>query len=454
MQLWGYDMKDLRDFLEELERDSSNEFFRIHESVNPEYEVTAYWQLLKDRGNPVLFFERVAGSNFPLVANIFGTKARIARTLGCDEHELFDTWARRIVSPRDPTVVSSGPVKEVSRIGNDVDLAKLPIPKHFTEDAGKYVTSGLVCAKDPDSGFTNLSYARLQVKGPRRFGISMHSRGNLWSFHQKAKAKGQDLEAAVIIGAHPALYVAAGGRTVDEYRLVGGLLGQSVEVVECETVNLEVPASAEIVIEGKISAQAEEDEGPFTEFTGYLTGRSTRNVMEVSAITHRSEAIYLNIIPTNSAEHVLLGGVAKQAEIYRKLKATYPQVKAVNWPTWGSHFVAVMSLRNEPHGIASQAAMFLMGLDYYIKILIVVDEDVDVQSDPYYLWAVATRSQPESAVQILRKSMGHILDPSTKGEGVTSKMIIDATIPRGWTSKKPTLPAKVVQDVAHRLNIK
>ena len=449
----GCGMKDLRDFLRELELDSPEELYRVRESVNAECEVTAYWQLLKDRGNPVLFFEKIAGSDFPLVTNIFGSKARIARAMGCSQEELFDSWARRIAAPREPTLVSSGPVKEVRRIGSDVDLAKLPIPKHFNEDGGRYVTSGLICAKDPDSGVTNLSYARLQLKGRRKFGISMHSRGNLWSFHQKAKAKGRDLEVAVIVGAHPIFYVAAGGRTIDEYRLVGGLLGQPAELVKCEKVNLEVPASAEIVIEGAISAQTEEDEGPFTEFTGYLTGRSTRNVMEVMAMTHRAQAIYLNIIPTNSAEHVLLGGVAKQAEVSRKLKNAFPQVRTVNWPTWGSHFVAVMALKNEPHGIASQAAMFLLGLDYYIKILIVVDDDVNVQSDRDYLWAIATRSQPGVAVQIIRESMGHILDPSTKGEGVTSKMIIDATVPSDWTSKKPTLPARVLDDVARRLGV-
>lgn len=331
-------------------------------------------------------------------------------------------------------------------------MAELPIPKHFVEDGGRYVTSGIVCAKDPDSGITNLSYARLQLKGPRKFGISMHSRGNLWSFHQKAKRKGQGLEAAVIIGAHPSLYVVAGGRTVDEYRLVSGLLGRPVELVKCEKVALEVPSSAEIVIEGVISTEAEEDEGPFTEFTGYLTGRSTRNVMDVTAITHRSDAIYLSIVPTNSSEHVLLGGVGKQAEIHRKMKLAFPQVKDVNWPTWGSHFVAVMSLKNEPHGVSEQAARYLMELDYYIKILIVVNDDVDIKSESDYLWAVATRSQPESAVQIIHGSMGHILDPSTKGEGVTSKMVIDATIPRDWTSKRPSLPPEVVQEIAKRLH--
>ena len=446
-------MKDLRNFLEELESSSPKEVYRIREPVNPEYEVTAYWELLKTRGNPVLFFEKVKGSSFSLVANVFGSKARIARSVGIAESEFFDTWAQRIASPIDPCAVPGGPVKEVKRIGSDVDLGKLPIPKHFVEDGGRYVTSGIVCAKDPDSGLTNLSYARLQLKGPRKFGVSMHSRGNLWSFHQKAKKDGQGLEVAVIIGAHPSFYVAAGARTVDEYRLVGGLLQQPVELVKCEKVGLEVPASAEIVIEGIISPDAEEDEGPFTEFTGYLTGRSTRNVMEVTAVTHRADAIYLNIIPTNSSEHVLLGGLAKQAEIYRKVKGAFPQVKAINWPTWSSHFVAVMSLRNEPVGVSDQAARFLMGLDYYIKILIIVDEDVDVKSDSEYLWAIATRAQPKDAVQIIPKSMGHILDPSTKGEGVTSKMVIDATVPPGWASGRPSLPANVLQEVAQRLHI-
>jgi 2,5-furandicarboxylate decarboxylase 1 len=446
-------MKDLRNFLDDLEKSSPNEFCRIRDQVNPEYEVTAYWQLLKERGNPVLFFENVVGTNFSLVANVFGSRNRIARAVGCAENKFFETWAERTSKPLDPTIVSQGPVQDIQKSGSDIDLTKFPIPRHFAEDGGRYVTSGIVCAKDPDSGLTNLSYARLQLKGPRNFGISMHSHGNLWSFHQKAKKKGQGLEVAVIIGAHPAFYVAAGARIIDEYRLIGGLLQQPVELMKCETVNLEVPASAEIVIEGVIRTDVEEDEGPFTEFTGYLTGRSTRNIMEVTAVSHRSDAIYLNIIPSNSAEHVLLGGVAKQAEIYRKVKAAFPQVKAISWPTWGSHFVAVMSLKNEPPGISDQAAHFLMGLDYYIKILIMVDEDVDVQSESEYLWAVATRSQPESAVHIIRKSLGHILDPSTKGEGVTSKMVIDATIPRDWTSKRPTLPAKIFEKVEQKLHM-
>ena len=447
-------MKDLRNFLGELESAAPEDVYRIRERVNPEYEVTAYWELLRNRGNPVLFFEKVEGSSFSLVANVFGSKARIARAIGCAEDEFFDTWAQRIANPKDPCVVSEGPVKQVKRIGSDVDLRKLPVPKHFAEDGGRYVTSGIVCAKDPDSGLTNLSYARLQLKGPRKFGVSMHSHGHLWSFHQKAKKYGQGLEVAVIIGAHPSFYVAAGARTVDEYRLVGGLLQQAVELVKCEKVGLEVPASAEIVIEGTISPDAQEDEGPFTEFTGYLTGRSTRNVMEVSAVTHREDAIYLNIIPTNSSEHVLLGGFAKQAEIFRKVKGAFPQVKAVNWPPWGSHFVAVMSLRNEPVGVSDQAARLLMELDYYIKILIIVDEDVDVKSDSEYLWAVATRTQPKDAVQIIPSSVGHILDPSTKVEGVTSKMVIDATIPPDWTSRRPSLPANVLHVVAQRLHIK
>lgn len=127
-------MKDLRNFLEELESSSPKEVYRIREPVNPEYEVTAYWELLKTRGNPVLFFEKVKGSSFSLVANVFGSKARIARSVGIAESEFFDTWAQRIASPIDPCAVPGGPVKEVKRIGSDVDLGKLPIPKHFVED--------------------------------------------------------------------------------------------------------------------------------------------------------------------------------------------------------------------------------------------------------------------------------------------------------------------------------
>ena len=443
--------RSLRSYLRELEAGLPDQFHRVRDKVGLSYELTAYWWLMKDRGNPALYFERVKGSSMPVVENIFGSMDRISLALGCRRESFFDEWSRRAESPLAPTIVSGGPVRERTLEGGRADLTRLPVPKHFAEDGGRYITSGIICSKDPEDGTVNLSFARLHLKGRRRLALSMHSMGHFRQSFIKAKRMRRNLPVAVFIGAHPAYYLAAASRTTGEYELVGGLLGRSCKLVRCETVGLEVPADCEVVLEGEVRYDVEEDEGPFTEFTGYLTGRSTRNLMEISAMTERGDAIYQNIIPSNSAEHILLGGVTRQAEVARRVRSRFPQVRVIRWPSWGSHFVAVIAVRNQPRGVANLAARYLMSLDYYIKILFIVDDDVDAYEDAGFLWAVATRLQPKGHLRVIGRSTGHILDPSTAGDGFTSKLAIDATVGRSWAAKVPTLPKEVLQRVSARL---
>ena len=203
----------------------------------------------------------------------------------------------------------NGPVHDRVVQGNELDAGALPISRHFEKDAGRYIGSGILVCKDPDTGVRNLSYQRLQLKGPNRFGASLHSRGHIWEHLQRCAARRQNLEVAIVIGAHPTINLAAGAKVameVDEFDVAGALMGRPVELVKCKTIDVEVPAEAEFVLEGEILSDVHEDEGPYGEYTGYSTDRSTRNVFVVKAITSRNKPIFHDIIPGYSAEHLLL----------------------------------------------------------------------------------------------------------------------------------------------------
>ncbi|MEM0349816.1 MAG: UbiD family decarboxylase [Candidatus Caldarchaeum sp.] len=445
-------MKDLRQYLEDLRQNYPEEFVKVSEPVSPDYEITAVWRMFEQRGSPVLFFEKVSDYTMPVVANIFGSRNRVARMIGSDALNFYDRWLEKTGATVEPEVVSTGPVKEVKHFYGDVDLGMLPAQKFFLEDGGRYITSGIVVANHPETGEVNLSFARLMVKGRNRLGVSIHSRGNLWRYFNRAvELRRPWLHVSVVIGCHPTLYLAAATRTTDEYKLAGALASEPVELVKCETNDILVPHNAEIVLEGRILTDVYEDEGPFSEYTGYVSGRSTRNVMIIDCITHRQKPIFHTIIPANSSEHLLLGGLPMQANLYKKLKESIPEVKAINFPVWGTHFVAILSVDKEAkEGIQIRAAMFLMGANPYVKYVILVDGDIDVFDEKQVLWAVATRSQPDRNIHLFPVTDGNMLDPSQEKAGFTSRAVIDATTPPHWKHSQttvPSLPKDVVEKV-------
>ena len=203
---------DLRGFLEELEATAPEDILRIAEPLGTDFDATAIAMELEARGRaPVLWFEKVGNSPFPVVSNLFGSRRRFALALGVDESELTDTWARLGGTSIEPERVETGPVLDVVMTGKDVDLGYLPIMNHFTEDGGRYLTNGIVVAKDPDTGVRNASYHRLQVKGKTRFGTSLHSRRHLWNYALRAEEKGEPVPVSIVIGAHPLFAFGSGG---------------------------------------------------------------------------------------------------------------------------------------------------------------------------------------------------------------------------------------------------
>jgi len=443
-------LEDLRHYLRETREHNPYEFYEIGETIDPEYEATAWWHELSKVNNPILFFKSIKGYDMPVVANIFGTLGRVARMIGAEPGNIYDVWMEKISNTINPVFVDDGPVKEVKYIGSDLNVFKLPVLKFFSEDGGRYITSGIVVANDPESGVVNLSFARMLVKESNKLGLSIHSRGNLWNYYQKAVKKGLPwLEAAVVIGCHPTIYLAAATRKTDEYKLAGALAGTPVDLVKCETKEIYIPAHAEIVLEGRILTNTSEDEGPFSEFTGYVSGRTTRNVMIIDCITRRHDAIYQTIIPSKSSEHLLLGGLPFHAAVYTKLRESIPQVCGINFPLWGTHFVAVIAVdKRGKEGVQIRAALRLIGEDPYVKYVILVDSDVNFNDDSEVLWAVATRTQPHKDIHIIDMTDGSMLDPSQEKAGLTSRAIIDATRPPHMENiLTPSIPDNITAKV-------
>ena len=251
-----------------------------------------------------------------MVANLFASRERIARMVGAPPGGFNDAWTHALAHMIAPVIVSDGPVHEVVVQGNELDAGLLPISRHFAQDAGRDIGSGILICKDPDTGVRNLSYQRLQLKGPNRFGASLHSRGHIWEHLQRARARGRNLEVAVVIGVHPAINLAAGAKVaseVDELDLAGALLSRPVELVKCKDIDVEVPGTGRDRARRRdYLSDVHEDEGPYGEYTGYATERSTRNVLVVKAITSRAQPIYHDIIPGYSAGNISCSGARRR----------------------------------------------------------------------------------------------------------------------------------------------
>ena len=439
----------LRSFLAQVEADDPAGILRVRERVKLDYDVTATVMELERLGKcPVVWFEKVGNSPFPVVTNLFGARRRYALALGVGEERLIEEWAARNDRTIAPVMQKRAAVQEVVLTGRKLDLAYLPIMRHFAEDAGPYITNGILVAKDPESGVRNASFHRLQVKGRTRLGTSLHSRRHLWNYMARAEERGEDLPVAIVVGAHPAFTFGGlwkGPIGSDEYAVTGGLLGAPLRIARGVTVGIEVPAEAEIVLEGRILAKTREPEGPFAEFTGYASARSTEHVVEISAICHRKDALYQDIVPGISDEHTSLLAVPSEARLLRTLRQHFPNTTAVSYPKSGTcRLHAYIALRKAAPGQAKNAAAVAFGDDLSLKLVVVVDDDVDIRDDREVLWAMATRMQADEDIDVVRNAMGAILDPSNRA-GITAKMIVDATRPGPDFPPRHTLPPKAVE---------
>jgi 2,5-furandicarboxylate decarboxylase 1 len=445
--------QDLRSYLNWVQKNNPDDFLVVSREVDPAFEITAIAVKLEQEAKrrPILLFEKVKGTKFQVLTNLHAGRSRLAEAIRAKPEEMQKTYLHAMEKPIPPKVVSKAPVKEVILTGDKIDLHKLPQILHHEEDAGAYITAAISFAKDPNSDTWNCAYNRLMIKGRDTTSIHLTLAKHLWEFQREAEAQGKALPVAFAIGVHPAIALgclAIGSIDEDERAIMGGLLGEPLEVVKCETSDVLVPAHAEMILEGEILPHERTAEGPFGEFTGYSLGERQREVLKVRAITHRRDAIFQDIT-VGHLDHLMLSTTPIEANLYRAVRSMVPTVKAVRVP---APFTCYVSIEQRISGQGKNAILAVLGADLYMKRVVVVDHDVDIFNDRQVNWAIATRCQPDRDIAVISNARGSDLDPSTKEDGYTSKWGVDATAKPSLANFTPR--HRVPKEVWQRINVK
>ncbi|MFP6744443.1 MAG: UbiD family decarboxylase [Alphaproteobacteria bacterium] len=454
----------LRDFMSRLERDGR--LVRVTEPVSPALEITEIQTRLIAEGGPAVLFENVVGGDgaaycMPVLANLFGTIERVAWGMDCEPHELRQVgetlaflkqpeppggWREamgmlpllKTVMAMKPKTLGSGPCQEAVLKGDDIDLGTLPIQTCWPGEPAPLITWPLVVTKGPGTKREddyNLGIYRMQVTGPNttlmrwlkhRGGAQHHAR---WSAEKR-----EPLPAAVVIGADPGTILAAVTPvpdTLSEYQFAGLLRGQKVELVDCKTVPLKVPAAAEIVLEGHVSLNDYGDEGPFGDHTGYYNAVEKFPVFTISAITMRRDPIYLSTYTGRPPDEPSILGEALNEVFIPLLIQQFPEITDFWLPPEGcSYRIAVVAMKKAYPGHAKRVMMgvwsFLRQF-VYTKWVIVVDDDIDARSWPDVMWAISTRMDPARDITIIDNTPIDYLDFASPEPSLGSKIGLDAT---------------------------
>ncbi len=430
---------NLRDFIRAAKDAGPAYYVEVTRPLDSYLEVGIIQHKLAAQGrNPVIYCPEIKGSQIPLVTNLFGSFDTLALGFGCSPEkmtraEVYDVVRTRMGHQITPAWVpaSEAPVKQVKLLHHDVDLDLLPIIHNSTLDAGKYIGAGFMIAKWPDTGIPNAGIYRHLVMGKNRLGCMINPGNDGAYIARRCAELGQPMQVALVIGHHSTVVQASLAKGVVELDLMGGYLGEPLEVTQGETVDLPVPAQAEIVIEGVIDPQHMATDGPYAEYLGYY-GVSNKPcyVIEVTAITMRQDAIYHHLDSAHQ-EHNLSPGMSAEVGMYDKLKAQFPTLKAVSTMGWLGTYV---SLQQRVPGEAKQAGLVAVA-DNYGKTVVVVDDDIDIYNEREVMWAISTRMVADRDLLILPGVKGAHLDPVSYNEArtgrgpMTTHLVIDATRP-------------------------
>jgi len=444
-------VKDLRSFIAQIESKHPEEIARVTKPISPRYEITALLtHLERSKRFPLLFCEKVNGSDAPVVINVQASRKLMAFALECRPDELAGAFSARQNQPIPPVELSAAPVHEVLRLGDEVDLTQVPLLTHYDVNAAPYITAGIVVAADPDTGVRNTSYNRLMLAGKRELRIFMAVGRHLGTLHNKAERRGEPLPIAIIIGVHPLFSLGAQAftpSTDDEYAVIGGMMGEALRVVRAKTVPMVIPADAEMVIEGRILPHIRREEGPFGEFTGHAVSKDERQVVEVTAIAHRKNYIFQDV-HAGYTEHKLMGAVPREAALIKAVRQTVPTVKNVCMPVSGNcRFHAYVSIAKRTPGQAKNAICAAFASDMLLKHVIIVDDDIDVFDEEQVLWAVSNRFQADRGLVVIPNAQGSELDPSAGPGGINAKMGLDATKPLSGFAPELRVPDEIMKKI-------
>ncbi len=417
----------LRSFIEVL--DKSGELTRIKKPVSTEYELAGIIDAL---GEKPVYFEKVKESEYPVVAGLLSSKELIVRSLGISKDQLLPKLSSAIEHPVPPQLVEKGECQQV--VENNVDLTKLPIMRYTEKDGGKYIASAVTIIKDPQLG-RNMCFHRLMLKDRNHFVARIvEHRGTDTAL---AKAGGE-LDIAICIGNSAAVLVAAATTLpmgVDELGMANAL--EKTELVKCKTVDLEVPAASEFVLEGRITKE-KATEGPFLDLTGVVDRVRQQPVLEIKCVTHRRSPIYQTILAGKN-EHKFLMGMPKEPTIFNEVNKVCQCRDVYITPGGCSWLHAVVQIKKQNTDDGKKAIAAAFEGHKSLKHVVVVDEDINIYDPHEVEWAIATRFQADKNTVILSNQPGSSLDPSgdlSEGKkATTAKAGLDATIPLVTTGK-------------------
>jgi UbiD family decarboxylase len=439
--------RDLRQYLAVLE--DKGLLCHVSSEVDKEWEIAAVcrraFQKIPERNRPALMFDRVKGYDIPLVIGVLGASRQIyATALETEVDKVLEKWESGVRNPLKPRLVEAGPCQEVVHMGEEANFEILPAPLWTVgEDPGPYHTSPFVISRDPETRIQNMGTYRVQVKGRKKAGLMINPPRNMNHHIRKNEARGRGTDVAVVFGADPVVGLTAVTPFpygIDELEMAGGIRGEPVEVVRCRTVDLEVPATAEIVVEGRIPFQGREPEGPFGEYAGYMGTGGNHPFIEITCITHRNKPIYqafLSQMPPS--ESSCIKAIGREAVIRRHLKENLGiPVTDVHLPeSGGATGMLIISMKKQNR---FQPLKAMMGAwshhDVFGKVAIVVDDDIDIRDSFQVEWALSFRMQPAEDVYVIKNTDPLTLDPSQPlkdgekvkpTEQVSSKLGIDAT---------------------------
>jgi len=449
---------DLRDFIANLEQ--RGELKRISVEVDPVLEMTEICDRVLRAGGPAILFENPKGSEVPVLANLFGTPDRVAMGMGEASVEALrdvgkllaflkepeppkgmkDAWQKlpiyKQVMNMAPKVVKKAVCQEVVLQGDDIDLSQYPIQLCWPEDAAPLITWGLVVTKGPDKSRQNMGIYRQQVLSKNRVIMRWLShRGGALDFKEWQQTHpGEPFPISVVLGCDPATILAAVTPIPDslyEYAFAGLLRGSKTELVKCQTNDLQVPASAEIVLEGYLHPDDMADEGPYGDHTGYYNEVDSFPVFTVERITQRRDPIYHSTYTGRPPDEPAVLGVALNEVFVPILQKQFPEIVDFYLPPEGcSYRVAVVSMKKQYAGHAKRVMMGIWSFlrqFMYTKFVIVVDDDIDVRNWQDVIWAMTTRMDPSRDATLVENTPIDYLDFASPVSGLGSKMGLDAT---------------------------
>ena len=414
----------MRNYMNTLK--ARGELLEVHRPVDPKHELAAVTDAAHKRWGKPILFHNVIGTKIPVLTNLYGSRQRLAEIIGIEPDSFCRQWNKLASVADKKEMPSFGPAL------NNIEyfeckLSDLPLITYSERDGAPYFTSAMFLAKEPDTGVQNLSFHRSMFVSDQELRCRLAPRHHLTMYHEKAESRGQYLEAAMLIGPPPTLFLTAAAPLpyeADEVEVAAKLQGEPISMRPCKHVDLMVPETTEIVIEGRFLPNERRDEGPFGEFMGYYVPVGKNAVFEVLGVTCRKDAIFHSIL-CGSSEEVLTLELSVAANIYQRISAVLPGIIDVTCLPFVSN--VVVKIKQQYEGHARQVLLAVFGAELtWARNCTVVDEDVDIYKLDDVIWATLTRSRPDRDIMIIPETPSFYRDPHKEHWG---RVGIDATVP-------------------------